>query len=262
MFIDSYGRVIDEDSVSVISRSSGWNIGVSSVQSDGDITVGISRESETYQRLIGVTCKLKLTNSDDILITTVIVDIGGSEFAPVIVIKDPGTIDDGEQITATIGCDAPFDVDENPSDDSKKADYNEESTLNVSGGDILTTILVAIILVVIAFFAGLMQNNEKGEEIDKTEPIATKPIRESVEQIKVEQEIDDFSLEFEEDIIQNSEEEVIDIEDEKPSVVEEPVREPDNSASGRLASLRDELDDDDVIQRKPLSDRMNDFFND
>lgn len=262
MFIDSYGRVIDEDSVSVISRSSGWNIGVSSVQSDGDITVGISRESETYQRLIGVTCKLKLTNSNDILITTVIVDIGGSEFAPVIVIKDPGNIGDGEQITATIGCDAPFDVDENPSDDSKKADYNEESTLNVSGGDILTTILVAIILVVIAFFAGLMQNNEIGEEIDKTEPLATKPIKESVEQIKVEQEIDDFSLEFEEDIIQNTEEEVIDIEDEKPSIVEEPVREPDNSASGRLASLRDELDDDDVIQRKPLRDRMNDFFND
>ena len=258
MFIDSYGRVIDEESVSVISRSSGWNIGISSVESDGDITVGISRESATYQRLIGVTCKLMVTKSQDVLVATVIVDIGGSEYAPVIVVKDPGNIDDGEQIKATIGCNAPFDIDENPNDDTKSADYNEESTIKVSGDDILITIMVAGILIVIAFFAGLLQIKDE-KELPKSTDLEIKQIEKVVE---VEEEIDDINFEFEEEIIEQNNE-VIDLDDEEPISMEETVvEEPDNSPSGRLASLRDELDDDKVIERRPLRDRMDDFFND
>lgn len=261
MFIDSYGRVIDEDTVSVISRSSGWNIGVSSVESDGDITVGIARESDTYQRLIGVTCKLTITRAQNVLVTTVIVDIGGSDYAPVIVIKDPGNIDDSEQITATIRCEAPFDIDENPDDDSKSADYNEEDSLSVSGNDVLITVVVAIILVVIAFFAGLLQIKEE-EDKDNIKPVETKSTDKPEKEIEVQEEIDEFSLEFEEDITEQTSD-VIDLDEEQPKSLEESVtvQEPDNSASGRLASLRDELDDDNVIQRRPLRDRMDDFFN-
>ena len=233
MFIDSYGRVIDEESVSVISRSSGWNIGISSVESDGDITVGISRESATYQRLIGVTCKLMVTKSQDVLVATVIVDIGGSEYAPVIVVKDPGNIDDGEQIKATIGCNAPFDIDENPNDDTKSADYNEESTIKVSGDDILITIMVAGILIVIAFFAGLLQIKDE-KELPKSTDLEIKQIEKVVE---VEEEIDDINFEFEEEIIEQNNE-VIDLDDEEPISMEETVvEEPDNSPSGRLLSL-------------------------
>ena len=261
MFIDSYGRIIDEDTISVISRSSGWNIGIASVESDGEITVGISRESNTYERLIGVTCKLTITSSQDVVVTTVIVDIGGSEYAPVIVIKDPGNIEDGEQIKATIRCDAPFDIDENPDDDIKSADYNEESSISVSGDDVLISVIVAVMLVVIAFFAGLLQINEEEEE-EKHKPTSSKPISEPVKEKEIKEEIDDFSLEFEEDIIEQSDEVIELDEEDSVSVVEETVQEPDNSASGRLASLKDELDDDNVIQRKPLRDRMNDFFND
>ncbi len=261
MFIDSYGRVIDEDSVSVISRSSGWNIGISSVESDGDITVGISRESATYQRLIGVTCKLTITKSQDVLVATVIVDIGGSEYAPVIVVKDPGNIDDGEQIKAAIGCNAPFDIDENPSDDTKSADYNEESSIKVSGGDILITIMVSGILIIIAFFAGLLQIKDE-KEIPKSTDIKINQTEQIEQIVKVEEEIDDINFEFEEEIDEKTEE-VIDLDDEEPISIEETVvQEPDNSASGRLASLRDELDDDKVIERRPLRDRMDDFFND
>ena len=58
-------------------------------------------------------------------------------------------------------------------------------------------------------------------------------------------------------------EEVIELDDDEPISIEETVvQEPDYSASGRLASLRDELDDDKVIERRPLRDRMDDFFND
>ena len=53
----------------------------------------------------------------------------------------------------------------------------------------------------------------------------------------------------------------VDEEDVETSVSEEIVQEMDNSASGRLASLRDELDEDNVIEKRPLKDRMDDFFN-
>ena len=188
-------------------------------------------------------------------------DIGGSDYAPVIVIKDPGNIDDSEQITATIRCEAPFDIDENPDDDSKSADYNEEDSLSVSGNDVLITVVVAIILVVIAFFAGLLQIKEE-EDKDNIKPVETKSTDKPEKEIEVQEEIDEFSLEFEEDITEQTSD-VIDLDEEQPKSLEESVtvQEPDNSASGRLASLRDELDDDNVIQRRHLRDRMDDFFN-
>ena len=202
-----------------------------------------------------------ITKSQDVLVATVIVDIGGSEYAPVKVIKDPGNIDDGEQIKATISCNAPYDIDENPSDDTKSADYNEESSINVSGSDILTTIMVAGILIVIAFWQGLLQVKDE-KDLPKSTDLEIKHTEKVEQVIKVEEEIDDINFEFEEDIIEQSEE-VIDLDDEEPISIEESVvQEPDYSASGRLASLRDELDDDKVIERRPLRDRMDDFFND
>ena len=81
---------------------------------------------------------------------------------------------------------------------------------------------------------------------------------ETIEDI-VEEEIDDFSLEIEQE---NNEdiEEIIDL-DESESIISQDVE--DSSASGRLASLRDEImTDDKPIDTRPISDRMADFFND
>ena len=73
-----------------------------------------------------------------------------------------------------------------------------------------------------------------------------------------EDEIDDFSIEFEEE----NTIEIIDIPEEEPA--EESVSEPTPStASVRLASLRSEIETDDKpVDKRPLSDRMADFFKD
>ena len=268
MFIDSYGRVIDETEISVIARSSGWNIGVSTIQSDGDITVGISREKDTYQRLIGITCKLTIVKAPNTLISTVIVDIGGSEYAPIVEIRDPKDVSEDDQITATIACNAPYDIDSNPDDDSKSTYYSEESAIKVSGDDIIITILVASLLVIIAFFAGLFQINEK-KVPGISEPKVIEQFVNIEKEVKAKEEVDDMNFEFEEEISQ-IENEVIDIDEVEPKTTVENVPEAsDDSASGRLASLRGELDDFDdfddedekVIEQRPLSDRMDDFFN-
>ena len=79
---------------------------------------------------------------------------------------------------------------------------------------------------------------------------------------KFDEDIDDFSLEFDQDL-EEKVNDVIDVDEEdvETSVSEEIVQEMDNSASGRLASLRDELDEDNIIEKRPLKDRMDDFFN-
>ena len=51
--------------------------------------------------------------------------------------------------------------------------------------------------------------------------------------------------------------------DEAPPTEPIPVAEDDHTASGRLASLRDEMSiDDKPKDTRPLGDRMADFFND
>ena len=85
-------------------------------------------------------------------------------------------------------------------------------------------------------------SNDKGEEINASQ----------------EDEIDDFSIEIEEKSTVN---EVIEIIEDEEAL--DPVEVEDYSASGRLASLRDEiLTDDKPVDTRPISDRMADFFKD
>ena len=72
--------------------------------------------------------------------------------------------------------------------------------------------------------------------------------------------MDDFSIEIEEDglekeIIEIQEEE--ELEDSQTNLIDQ------SSASGRLASLRDEMmSDDKPVDSRPITDRMADFFKD
>ena len=261
MFIDNYGRIIAEDAVTVVSRSSGWNIGIANFNADGDIKIDISRTE--YNRLIGVTCKLKVSAATSNWEETLVVDIGGLEFAPKLVIDDPGDlVNDGEKLTAVISCASPYDIDDNPEDDISTTTFSKSSTINVGISDVIVAIGISIVLVVIAFFAGLLQVREDQSEKkikQSSEKIVTEI--EQIEEVESIEEIDDFSMEFDEDL-ENISDDVIDLDEETtPSVDEEIVRELDTSASGRLASLRDELDDENIIEKRPIKDRMDEFFN-
>jgi len=262
MFIDNYGRIIAEDEVTVVSRSSGWNIGIANFNADGDIKIDISRTE--YNRLIGVTCKLKVSAQNSNWEETLIVDIGGLEFAPKLVIDDPGDlINDGEKLTAVISCAIPYDIDDNPEDDISTTKFSKSSSINVGISDVIVAIGISFVLVVIAFFAGLLQVRE--DESSKNDKQPAEKIVTEIEQIEesesIEEEIDDFSMEFDEDL-ENIDEDVIDLDEQTTtSDDEEIVQELDTSASGRLASLRNELDDENLIEKRPLKDRMDEFFN-
>ena len=255
--IDSYGRELTSDSETTTARSTGWNIGISEISANDDIKIGITRTS--YERLVGVICKLEVSSSNNLFTETYIIDIGGIDYAPTIRIDNPNVLKTDDSITAKLGCESPYDIDDNPDDDEAQTFYKESNQEIIQTSDVAISIAIAVILVVIAYFAGLMGVNNsrttttktvRGNNIEKLEEIKE-------ESIDIDEELDDFSFQIEDDtiddvVMQTEEEEVIDIPEEI---------EVDDSASGRLASLRSEiLDDGPVKDSRPLRDRMDDFF--
>ena len=256
--IDSYGRELTSDSQTTTARSTGWNIGISEISANDDIRIGITRTS--YERLVGVICKLEVTSSNNLFAETYIIDIGGIDYAPTIRIDSPDVLKTDDTITARLGCESPYDIDDNPDDDEAQTFYKESKQEIIQTSDVAISIAIAVILVVIAYFAGFMGvNSGRTTTTRKVRDETVEKLEESVEEnIDIDEELDDFSFQLEEDSnddvgLQIEEEEVIDIPEEI---------EVDDSASGRLASLRSEiLDDGPVKDSRPLRDRMDDFFN-
>ncbi|MBT5593918.1 MAG: hypothetical protein HOJ60_00065 [Euryarchaeota archaeon] len=263
MVIDSYGRILDSYTISVTSRSSGWNLGIYSFSSeDGDLTISIQREQ--YQRLADVTCRIEvvsLSQKSD-WSTTRVVDVVSSDYAPVVFINNPVGIENGINLEATLSCDTPYDIDDNPDDNTMTAVFKADIQPIVEQSDILGSIGVATVLLIIAFFAGAFNQNAPQKQSKKNNqgkplPKIADSVTESVEDVEDD---DEFSFVFDEnamvEVIEAPIEEVpveeviIDIDDEG-----------DDSASGRLASLRDEMGEDGN-KRQSREDRMSRFFGD
>ncbi|MEC7179283.1 MAG: hypothetical protein VXW28_08305, partial [Candidatus Thermoplasmatota archaeon] len=119
LVVDSYGREISANTIEVVSRASGWNVGISEISADEDIRISISRTS--YQRLIGVTCTLYLDSPDNSWSKSIIVDIGGMDSAPIIKLDNPGVFSNDDIIRAQFRCASPYDIDDNPDDDTAQA---------------------------------------------------------------------------------------------------------------------------------------------
>lgn len=263
--IDSYGRILDSQTVTTVSRSSGWNIGINSFTSEnGELEISILRTG--YQRLEDVTCRIQIQSLDSDWSTTRIVDIVTPDYTPTFIIKETRGINVESdnileyRLEATLSCDSPYDIDDNPDDDTATARYSKDSQSVVEQGDILVSIVVASLLLIIAFFAGAFTKNsseilpKKKEEV-KPLPKVSEKVPEKVEEIE-----DEFSFVFEEDsVIDTKKVEMVKIPDDE--VIIEIDEEEDSSASGRLAALRNEMDGD-TKNPQSLEDRMSRFFAD
>lgn len=270
---DQFGRILVEEQISTVSRASNWNIGVNSIVSEGDITVGIQRTG--YSILADTVCVLDVEASGG-WATRYIVDIAYSEFAPVVSIPEPQNVERDERLTATISCESPFDIDDDPTDDTASTYHKPTSVLAVSGSDAAFIIGTAALLVIVAWIAGGVR--PAGTVANKTDPSATSlavsrkrdppsiqaaPIEEVPDEddISIVIEHEDHGQPFAEDEIPPA----VDLPDEPTneltSVIESVVDE-DRSASGRLASLKLELGDegDEAAQKENIEDRMNRFF--
>ena len=261
--IDSYGRILEEDSISTVSRSSGWNVGIFSFTADDELKVSIQRTS--YQVLEGVNCHVEIdsmTNNWPSPLVRVI-DVAEGDFPPVVVIPAPAELTDNEQLKATLRCDAPYDIDDDSSDDTATALYTKSSQPIVEGSEIVVTLLVAALLLIVAYFGGILTSAPAGKKKSVPQVKETPKSEDASEPVtqEVEEEEDEFSFEIPEESTQDSE---TTVEKQLPVDTVEVIEVPDEedvTPSGRLASLRDEM-----TGEKPSAegrqDRMARFFED
>ena len=266
MVIDSYGRILDSQSLSTVARSSGWNIGIStfSVNDEGELEVSVLRSG--YEILADVTCRIQFESLDSTWSATQIVDVVTPDYTPTFVMKATEGISDAEddiseyRLEATLSCDSPYDIDDLDEDDSATARFTPKSDSIVEQSDVFISILVASVLLVIAFFAGAFTQKTQGKTTEKKPTVKSIPAVSTKETEDTQEEEDEFSFVFDEEPREEVEEVAI-VEVPAEEVIIDLDEEVDSSPSGRLAALRTEMDDDGG---KNLSreERMNRFFAD
>ena len=266
LIVDSNGLALHSKASNHIARQNGWNLKVATLSIDDEsVVVGIDREG--YSMMEGSVCKLDIAVTDGDWEQSYALDVFGSTHSPVVSIDRPKEMGDGAEVSATVSCLAPWDIDDNPSDDSKKEFASKLPLVTYESGDLYWSGGIAILLLVLAYFGGIL--NFKRPEIQgkqKAPPVINLQTKKEPEQeiqvVSDEINLDDISLgdipettpelEPEPEPVIEPEQEVIDIDE--------------GSASGRLSALRREIATDSVGQdtetKDDLSKRLDSFLKD
>ena len=151
--VDSHGRTLSSDEEEISISASGWNIGISYLEEldSGALRIGLSRSNE--QVLENIDCWLQLNTSGWSGVWSI--DLVSSDHVPILDLDRP-LVDDGEKVVATLFCDAPYDVDDDASDDSAFIVLSKmEITGSVEAG-IMWSSGIAILVLVGLWWAGLL----------------------------------------------------------------------------------------------------------
>ena len=266
--IDSSGRILDTGSNSHVSHQSGWNVGIANMEvNSNSITVGIKRQG--HSMLDSATCRLTLSEAESGWSTSIYVDIASSTYAPILSVDRPEVIEVGSLVTSDISCEAPWDIDDDASDDSGSAIAKVIPLVEFGSGDVVWTLSVATILIGLAWLGGIIGSRKavstsKSSSKKSEKPTEKKPIS--------DHEIDDISLDELDDLDDLLDEipELVLVEETVEMILEEPVvskpTTDDASASGKLGALRQEIATDDgddtveVVEQEDISSRMDRFF--
>ena len=257
--VDTYGRVLVEDSVSAVARYSGWNVGIFDFTADGELKIKIQRTGD-WNALDGVNCHVSVSSLDGDWKGKLVrvIDVAQGSTPPVVTIPAPNQLAKDDQLVATVRCDSPYDLDDDILDDEATTFYTPDSIPIVESSDLVVGLSVAFLLIIVAYLAGVMQPRSAPKEAPKkkAEPLEEpKPVEEP--KAEEDDEIDEFSFELDEPAEELTKEmtqahtaaiEIIDLPDEA-----------DQTPSGRLASLRDEMTTDRPTA-EGRSDRMRKFF--
>ena len=251
---DEYGNVVATIEKNVISRESGWNVGISSISAKGSINVAVSRTN--YAVLEDAICVLSVTSRTGDFNAEVLVEFASPQFSPNIRIEPMG-LEDKEQLDAQISCDSPFDVDDDETDDSTSIIYEIDGVSALSSSNLLWGASVAIILVGIYLFVVQRQDNAAiramVREQKQTAARKGQPSDSSINPVEQSEDVvDDIST-----IVVQDEEDI----DSLPTMVEEIPAVSDLTPSGRLDSIRKELNpEDDTSEESTIEERMSNFF--
>lgn len=272
LIVDSNGLPLHSSSSTHIVRESGWNMKVANmVIGDDYIDVGIDREG--YQIMEGSVCKLNIAMIDGSWEKSVALDIYGSKYAPSVRIDRPSVMEDDAEVSATVSCQAPWDIDDNPEDDSMTVFAGKLPLVTYESGDIYWTGGIALLMLILAYFGGVLNINNDPKDKSKwdAEPPSSESVtptkKEEVPEIKIRTDdisLDDISLDDDspEEIAESQPEPEIELEI-KPE--EEVIDIDDSTASGRLSVLRNEMatdSDGKTVSKDDISSRLDSFLKD
>ncbi len=165
-----------------------------------------------------------------------------------------------------MSCNAPWDIDDNPDDDSMTVYASTLPLVSYQSSDIYWTVGVGIILVIIAYFGGVLNINSKPSKPDEKDDVDMNlAISNIPTQTDVEMDIDDIVQEEKIDDISFDEEIEVDEQTDTASIdkiEEETIDIDDGTASGRLSALRKEIeiDSDPSQEKEDINSRMDSFF--
>ena len=272
LIIDSNGLLLYSESTSHIARQSGWNLKLSTLKVDDQfIEVGVDRIG--YQKMEGSVCQLDIVVVDGNWEKSILLDIYGSEFAPSKTIDRPDEVEDGAEVSATVSCLAPWDVDDNPDDDSFTVYASNRPIVTYESSDVYWTIGIGLVMLIVAFFTGML-NFQRPEEPANKEKKSPEIRQESKPEVKQEDEVevipedmslDDMSFDQEISDIEDETQSELPSEDEMIEPEEEVIDIDDSTASGRLSALRREMASDSGQKdnsRDELSKRLDSFLKD
>ena len=251
---DEYGNILATLSKDTIARESGWNIGISSISAEGSINVAVSRTN--YAVLENAVCILTVTSRASDFRAEVLIDIAGPQFSPNVRIDSTG-LKDKEQLDSVLACDSPFDVDDDASDDSKTIIFAEDEGSVIQSSSLIWGTSVALLVIGIYLF--IVQRQDSGRIRSMNQERNNKPSKNNkpMEDATVETEPEDINSE--EDDIST----IIESEDDAPplTLIEEIPDQDDLTPSGRLDSLRKEMNPEEEDEEKSsIEERMSKFF--
>ncbi|MGB2175685.1 MAG: CARDB domain-containing protein [Candidatus Poseidoniaceae archaeon] len=249
---DEYGNIISTVSKDLTSRESGWNVGISSISARGDINVALSRTN--YAVLEEAVCVLVVESLESDYKSEVLIDFAGNQFSPNVRIDGDG-LQDKEQLKATIGCNSPFDVDDDESDDSDSIIYEAEAASALSSTNLVWGGSVALLVVGLYLF--IVQRKDNAIIRDMVKEQNRKPEKNSEPQPKqkapVQQEVESDDISIQQEVVEE-------VALQETMIEEIPLKD-DETASGRLDSIRRELNPDEEDQEQSsIEERMSKFF--
>ncbi len=251
---DEYGNILATMNKDTIAQESGWNVGISSISAEGSINVAVSRTN--YAVLENAVCVLTVTSRGSDFKAEVVIDIAGPQFSPNVRI-DANGLEDKEQLDAALACESPFDIDDDSTDDAASVIFVADEGSAIQSSSVIWGASVAILLIGTYLFVVQRQDNARIRSMNdgrrKIESGKKKPTEKTTVERRREETtpaVDDIST-------------VIELEDDvsAPTLVEEIPAEDDLTPSGRLDSLRKEMNPEDADeQQSSIEERMSKFF--
>jgi hypothetical protein len=151
LLIDGDGRLLTRTEAEVITRQSGWNIGIKGIEDNGDDIVILFQRSN--QQVLGAaTCYIELKSGDWAIRNRV--DLNASFIPRPSYARPP--VSTGSEISVKIGCDAPWDVDDDPSDDNSSIYLSALPVAGLLEGSIWYSIAAAMFVLAGLWLAGFI----------------------------------------------------------------------------------------------------------